>query len=181
MKYAELVTRLSEASRTSVQRGEHGEFDQESCEFRTGETVSEAARPGFYLRLGEAAHRIMGLRDQTVVVDGEFQESGSDVPWEIYDGVTEEEIRKVLQTLPDLIMTCDEGEKVKTPLGVFRMVRRKQKRVKDPQGRWTHSPERLQASIRPGKRLQRVVGSEPEPSEPLSVAELLDLDEDPQA
>ena len=75
-------------------------------------------------------------------------------------GVSEEDVRKVLQAFPDVIMECEEGEQVKTYLGVFRIVRRKKKRVKDPQGRWTFSPERLHARIRPGKRLQREVPEE---------------------
>jgi len=81
-------------------------------------------------------------------------------------GVPEEEVRRVLSAFPDVIMEGEEGEQTKTPLGTFRLVRRKRKRVKDPQGRWTCSKERLDARIRPGKRLQRGPDEEPKKSEP---------------
>jgi hypothetical protein len=90
-----------------------------------------------------------------------FPTTEHDVEWELYDmGVTEESVRKVLLSFPDVLMELEEGEQVKTYLGVIKMVRRKRKRVKDPQGRWTHSPERIQARLRPGKRLQRFVQEE---------------------
>ena len=94
----------------------------------------------------------------------------------VVTGISEDDVRQVLQALPDVIMECVEGEHVKTHLGVFRIVRRKQKRVKDPQGRWTHSPERLEARVRPGKRLQRVV--DPDASEPSQDPEDSEADED---
>jgi len=94
-------------------------------------------------------------------------------------GVSEDDVRGVLQALPDAIMECAEGEHVKTSLGVFRIVRRKRKRVKDPQGHWTHSPERLEARVRPGKRLQKVV--DPEASEPSQAPDDPEADEDPPA
>lgn len=75
-------------------------------------------------------------------------------------GVSDADVRKVLGALPDVVMTCEEGEQVRTPLGAFRIVRRRLKRVRSPGGDWAHAPERLQARIRPGKRLQREV-SEP--------------------
>ena len=98
--------------------------------------------------------------------------------------VSEDSVRRVLQALPDVIMECVEDEHVKTPLGVFRVVRRKRKRVKDPQGRWTFSPERLEARVRPGKRMQKVTdpdASEPSPAEDEDPDPDPDLDEDLQA
>lgn len=95
-------------------------------------------------------------------------------------GISEDDVRQVLQALPDVIMECAEGEHVKTHLGVFRIVRRKRKRVKDPQGRWTHSPERLEARVRPGKRLQQVLDPDA-PSEPFQASDDPEESEDPPA
>jgi len=94
-------------------------------------------------------------------------------------GVPENEVRGVLAAFPDVIMECEEGEQVKTYLGVFRIVRRHRKRVKDPQGRWTYSKERLHARIRPGKRLQKDLEAEPEGPNVLSLFSDVDSDEDP--
>lgn len=80
-------------------------------------------------------------------------------------GVSEEDVRRVLSSLPDVVMTCAEGEQVQTPLGAFRIVRRKLKRVRAPSGQWAHAPERLQARLRPGKRLQKGAADD-ESSEP---------------
>lgn len=81
-------------------------------------------------------------------------------------GVAPEEVRAVLRAFPDVIMECFEGEQVKTHLGIFRIVRRKEKRVRLPTGEWTTAEERVQARLRPGKRLQR---QPTKPSEDLSI------------
>ena len=69
--------------------------------------------------------------------------------------VSEEDVRRVLSSLPEVVMACAEGEQVQTPFGAFRIIRRKLKRVRAPSGQWAHAPERLQARLRPGKRLQK--------------------------
>jgi hypothetical protein len=53
-----------------------------------------------------------------------------------------------------------EGEQTRTPLGVFTIVRRKQKAVRTPDGKWSSAPERIQAKLKPGKKLQREVPKE---------------------
>ena len=78
-------------------------------------------------------------------------------------GVEEEDIRKVLKAFPEILMECEEGEKTRTPLGVFSIVRRKQKAVRTPDNVWSTAPERIQAKLKPGKRLQRDVDAN-EPS-----------------
>lgn len=80
-------------------------------------------------------------------------------------GVDAEVVRRVLHVLPDAIMELDEGDNVRTQLGVFRLLRERPRRTKDPQGRWTWSRERLVARIRPGERLRRTVSESSQSSE----------------
>lgn len=91
-------------------------------------------------------------------------------------GVAEDDIRKVLVAFPEVVMDCGEGEQVKTPFGAFKIVRRKMKKVRSPSGSWSYAPERLQARIRPGVKLQRDLEVSA-PRHPLS--DLPDL-EDPE-
>jgi nucleoid DNA-binding protein len=91
-------------------------------------------------------------------------------------GLSEEDVRKVLSSLPDVVMECAEGEQVKTPLGAFKIIRRRRKRVRAPSGDWVFAPERLQARVRPGKKLQRDV----EPSANGHPNRDLDLEQDPE-
>lgn len=189
MLYAKLVARISEVSRTLVSRGKSGRFDQNSTVFSAGVDVRESrdfqrppgpgasssrppsrgkrARPRLgWLRIcdgpSRGTYQIVGVQGHDVHVAEPFPTTGQDVEWELYDvGVSEEDVRKVLLHFPDVLMELEEGEQVKTYLGVVKIVRRKRKRVKDPQGRWTHSPERLQARLRPGKRLQRLLEEDP--------------------
>ena len=83
-------------------------------------------------------------------------------------GVDEEDVRKVLGSFPNVLMECEEGEQSRTPLGVFTIMLRKEKKVRTPDGVWSAAPERIQAKLKPGKRLQRLVdgSSEPSSSEP---------------
>jgi nucleoid DNA-binding protein len=78
-------------------------------------------------------------------------------------GLSEEDIRKVLSSLPNVVMECGEGEQVQTPLGAFKIVRRRRKRIRGLNGDWVFAPERLQARIRPGKKLQRDVDASESP------------------
>lgn len=98
-------------------------------------------------------------------------------------GVNPEEVRAVLYAFPDVIMECEEDEQVKTYLGIFRVVRRKRKRVRLPSGEWTFARERLHARLRPGKRLQRDLeddASEP-PTAPAPSSSSDETGEDPTA
>jgi hypothetical protein len=163
MLYAKLVARISEVTRTLVARGESAEFDQNSTVLTAEVDVRNPHDvQGGWLRVIEGAARgtyqVVRVSGHHVHVAEPFPATERGVAWELYDqGVSEEDVRKVLFHFPDVLMECDEGEKVKTYLGVIKIVRRKRKRVKDLQGRWTHSPERLQARLRPGKRLQRLL------------------------
>ena len=81
-------------------------------------------------------------------------------------GIDEEDVRKVLGILPDIIMEGEEGEQTRTPLGVFTIIRRKEKAVRTPDGVWGSAPERIHAKLKPGKKLQRDVSGPSSSSEP---------------
>jgi len=49
-----------------------------------------------------------------------------------YSGITEENIRAVLFSLPDALISLEEGDFVRTPLGVFRTHRTKARVVVPP-------------------------------------------------
>lgn len=188
MLYAKLVARIAEVTRTLIERGSQGEFEKNSRKFCVGGQLPSSVKPGFFLKIleGDAAgvYEIQNVGEDYFGVENRFRFDSESVPWELYDGgVSDEDVRKVLFKFPDVIMECEEGEQVRTYLGVFRIVRRKEKRVKDPQGRWTVSKERLHARIRPGKRLQRELNPEPEAPNVLSMFSSdgeEDPDEDPQ-
>lgn len=185
MLYETLVSRVSELSRALVQSGSEGEFEQGSSVFRAEGDFSTTTRPGFWLKILEGSaqgtYRILSiLRSNEVEVERRFEFGDTGVAWEVYDrGVEDQDIRKVLHVLPDVVMECEEGEQVRTPLGVFKVVRRKSKRVRCPSGVWTQAPERIQARIRPGKRLQRPIE---EPASERRTEDYLTLvpDEDPE-
>lgn len=164
MLYGDLVARISEVTRALVDRGNMGEHLAGSDQFRARQVMPEEVRPGCLLRLGgensPETYKILEV-DRFVgrlTLDREFKFPRQNLSWEVFTpGVSESDVRAVLQAFPDVIMECEEGEYVKTYLGTFRLTRRKKKRVKDPQGRWTFSEEKIVARIRPGKRLQRDV------------------------
>jgi nucleoid DNA-binding protein len=184
MRYRELVARISEVTRTLVDHGNEGEFEPDSTKFRTGSALLLTVKSGLVLEILEGSasgHYIISEVNQgagVLTLEGdEFPARESKLSWVIYEpGVAEKDVRKVLRMFPEVIMECEEGEQVRTYLGTFRMTRRKRKRVKDPQGRWTHSEERIFARIRPGKRLQRDVEDVPSGFSILSAEA---LDEDP--
>lgn len=70
-------------------------------------------------------------------------------------GVPEDAVREVLQALPRVLMEGEEGDKTRTPLGVFTIAFRKEKRVRTPDGKWSSAPAMIVARLKPGKRLQR--------------------------
>jgi len=159
MLYQDLVDRISQVTLTLIERGDHGEAGETAFEFRCRKMLPDGVRPGRVLRLGEKDYEIKSVDvDARILTLDTALELKGPVAWEIYNpSVSEEDVRRVLLAFPDIIMECEEGEQVKTYLGTFRMTRRKRKRVKDPQGRWAFSEEKLVARIRPGKRLQKPV------------------------
>lgn len=172
MKYRELVARIAEVTRTLVAVGGNGEFDPDSCKFRTPGSLPESVKSGFLLRIKDGPMTgLYTITDATpalgtirLATDAFMAQTGP-MGWEIYDpGVSEEDVRRVLTAFPDVIMECKEGDYVRTTLGMFRLTRRKRKRVKDPQGKWTFSEEKIVARIRPGKRLQREISGPSGPS-----------------
>jgi hypothetical protein len=190
MLYGKLVARISEATRTLVSGGRSGRFDQNSTIFVDEVELDESSRPARKTRprLGwlkicdgpsRGTYQVVRAHGNEIHVAEPFPTSGHDVEWQLYDvGVSEEDVRKALLHFPEVLMELEEGEQVKTYLGVIKIVRRKRKRVKDPQGRWTHSPERLQARLRPGKRLQRLLDDDP--SEPRTAPQSPPDEEDPE-
>ena len=72
-------------------------------------------------------------------------------------GVSEESVREVLQAFPKALMEDAEGEKTRTPLGVFTIVERKEKAVRTPDGKWSSAPAMIMARLKPGKKLQRKI------------------------
>ena len=71
-------------------------------------------------------------------------------------GVSCEDTRKVLFSLPDVLVRMQVGENLRTPLGVFRMTHRKPRLVAPP-GRDQAFPviEGLVVKLRSGLRLRR--------------------------
>jgi len=184
MRYRELVARIAEVTRTLVDHGTEGEFEPDSTKFRTGSALRPTVKSGLFLEILEGSAAGHYLIDESnfeaghlTLEGGEFSTRESGVGWVIYEpGVPEKDVRKVLRMFPEVIMECEEGEQLRTYLGTFRVTRRKRKRVRDPQGRWTYSEERIFARIRPGKRLQRDVENVPSG---FSILSARDLEEDP--
>jgi nucleoid DNA-binding protein len=184
MRYRELVARISEVTRTLIDRGSRGEFEPDSTKFRTRTALPDSVKSGLVLEIqdgnGAGHYTISEVNHEAglLTLEGDnFTLEDNSVAWVIYEpGVSDSDVRKVLRMFPEVIMECAEGEQVRTYLGTFRLTRRKRKRVKDPQGRWTHSEERIEARIRPGKRLQRDVD---DASSGFSILSADDLNEDP--
>lgn len=164
MKYPHLISRISELSRNFFARGGSGATLTGSKAFVVGFDIQEfwvrkGAPPLGWVKIGEdgvyGTYQIVSLEGRVINVDKPFEFTSEDLEWEVFDvGITEEQVRTVLALFPDVIMECEEGKQIKTPLGAIKIVRRKRKRVRDPYGNWSFSPERLQARLRPGKKLQ---------------------------
>lgn len=74
-------------------------------------------------------------------------------------GVSQEAVRDVLYVLPDVLIELDDGEEVRTHLGVFRMTRRKARTVTLPDRKRTAQvPEAQIVKLRSGTRLYRDTG-----------------------
>lgn len=71
-------------------------------------------------------------------------------------GVPKESIREVLYYLPDVLVCMQEGEITKTPLGVFKAVRKRARLIVPPK-QTKHFPvkEEIVIKIRSGLRLRK--------------------------
>ena len=73
-------------------------------------------------------------------------------------GQPEEAVRNVLFALPDVLISMDEKDVVRTPMGVFRMTKRASRKVKPPKGTEAVTiPEEMVVKLRAGKRLRKPV------------------------
>jgi len=70
-------------------------------------------------------------------------------------GVSEEVVREVLYAFPRALMEDVESGKTRTPMGVFTLVRRPEKRVRTPDGKWSKAPSLILARLRPGNRMRK--------------------------
>ena len=68
-------------------------------------------------------------------------------------------VRAILAKVPDALMEIPEGEHVRTPLGVFRMVRKPRRKVNLPgtSKKGALLRERLQMRLDAGGKLKKVV------------------------
>ncbi len=69
--------------------------------------------------------------------------------------VEEDEVRRVLDALPEILMESSTGEQTRTPLGVFSAKERPEKDVQLPNGSWTKATRQLQIRLKPGSRLRK--------------------------
>ena len=67
-------------------------------------------------------------------------------------------VRDVLFSLPDILITLTEDERVRVPFGSFRMTKRLARSVKIPTSdEIVEVPEEMVVKMRPGDRLRRKV------------------------
>jgi len=67
---------------------------------------------------------------------------------------TPESIKEMLEAMPKVLIRLKEREGVRTPLGILKMVRRKQKRVLIPKTKqWAYVDEQLRIKLQPHKNL----------------------------
>jgi hypothetical protein len=69
-------------------------------------------------------------------------------------GLTESQVRIVLEEMPTVLVQCPEGDQTRTPLGVFKAVIRQEKRVRLPDGTWVIAKPQKQIKLKPGLRLR---------------------------
>ena len=89
-------------------------------------------------------------------------------------GYTETVIKNILLMVPHALVRLEQGEKVRTPLGVFGMTYRKERPIKRPDGEPALVEEKLVVRLKPGVRLQRdphlpqdpLTGPPPSPASP---------------
>ena len=71
-------------------------------------------------------------------------------------GCSPETARNVLFALPDALLQMEEGDSVRTQLGVMRMARRKGRTVRVPgSDKTAEVSEHLEVRLRPGVRLKK--------------------------
>lgn len=71
-------------------------------------------------------------------------------------GQTPKAVRDVLFSLPDILITLDEDDKVRMPFGSFRMTRRQARSVTVPTSdEVVDIPAEMVVKLKPGSRLRR--------------------------
>lgn len=75
-------------------------------------------------------------------------------------GLSTDIVKKVLFHLPDALLQLGLGNSVRTPLGIFRMMKHKGRKVMLPdQVREATVPDRVVVKLRPGSRIKFSVDS----------------------
>lgn len=70
-------------------------------------------------------------------------------------GLHSDVVKRVLVRLPEVLMDLPDGDEVRTPLGVFRMTRRKSRPIKCPDGTTQAIvPEVVVVKLKPGVNLR---------------------------
>ena len=70
-------------------------------------------------------------------------------------GLSSDIVKKVLFHLPDALLQLGLGNKVRTPLGIFRMVKHQGRKVMLPdQSREAVVPDKVMVKLRPGSRIK---------------------------
>ena len=72
-------------------------------------------------------------------------------------GMNKLDVRNVLFCIPDLLIGLAENETVRTPLGTFRMIKRKSRVVKPPKGSVTTVPAGLVVKLKVSAKLKRAI------------------------
>jgi nucleoid DNA-binding protein len=73
-------------------------------------------------------------------------------------GLDVQVVRDVLFALPDILIGLDEGEQVRVPFGVFRMIKRPFRAVRVPSSETLIDvPAEMAVKLRPGVRLRHKV------------------------
>lgn len=70
-------------------------------------------------------------------------------------------VKKVLMEVPDALLVMDEGDHVRTPLGVFRMTRRKKRNIKLPDGPLAEVGSMLVVRLKSGSRIKATRSQQP--------------------
>lgn len=71
--------------------------------------------------------------------------------------VEKETIKLILDSMPEILMTMEIGEKVRTPLGTFFSEERPPKKVQLPNGTWSQAKKLKRVRIRPSSRMQKEI------------------------
>jgi nucleoid DNA-binding protein len=72
-------------------------------------------------------------------------------------GQSQAAVRELMFILPDILITLEEGDMVRTPLGVFRMMKRGARHVTPPSGSRSRVkiPDEMVVKMRAGLRLRK--------------------------